>query len=187
MRSFVILLSAVFICTTMTMAEEQEGGFKPGSEPDGFKGIKWGAPRSSIQGLKFVNSIFSVDYYEREGDKLSIGRAKIKSISYLFWEDKLTGVVIDISGLSNYKFVMSTLIEKYGNPVVGSGEIAGTSIWFGQVTIITSMYMKERNLCELAFDSKESQKLSKKRRKEEKEREKQEYKKAIKKAAETAF
>ena len=53
-------------------------GFKPDSEPDGFRGIKWGQDISTVNGLVYVATDPShggEDYYIREGDELKMGAA----------------------------------------------------------------------------------------------------------------
>ena len=50
--------------------------FKPGSEPDGFRGIKWGQSAPTVEGLFYVAtkpSFGGIDYYIREGDELRMG------------------------------------------------------------------------------------------------------------------
>ena len=69
----------ILICCIVLVgssAYAKTGGFKPGSEPDGFRGIKWGQSAPTVEGLFYVAtkpSFGGIDYYIREGDELRMG------------------------------------------------------------------------------------------------------------------
>ncbi len=93
------------------------GNFKSGSEPDGFRGIKWGTDISTIQGMKDTGKGYSAHpdekYYTREGDKLETGGAKLKKIQYSFYKGKFFEVTIWIEEKNLQQF-RNIIKERFG-------------------------------------------------------------------------
>jgi len=65
--------------------------FKPGSEPDGFRGIKWRTEFSTafsnaekVKESKTIARYEPLKFYLIEGDDLKIGLAKLESIEHAF-------------------------------------------------------------------------------------------------------
>ncbi|MBW2038241.1 MAG: hypothetical protein JRI46_01370 [Deltaproteobacteria bacterium] len=92
--------------------------FKPGSEPKGFRGIKWGANISTLSGMEYLETEYTkegqVKWYLRQGDGLKIGDAEVESIEYGFWEGKLLAVTITTKGLHNFMKVKNAVFAKFG-------------------------------------------------------------------------
>ena len=91
--------------------------FKSGSEPDGFRGIKWGQDVLTVQGLEYVKtdpSYGGIQLYTRKGDELKIGGAQLESITYGFWKGKFCVVSIDVKGSVNYYGLKDTVFERFG-------------------------------------------------------------------------
>jgi len=92
--------------------------FKPGSEPDGFRGIKWWQKMSTVEGLVFYStdpSYGGVDLYTREGDELRIGGAELELILYGFWWlDWFCCVEIYTKGYTNWSGFKAVVFEKFG-------------------------------------------------------------------------
>ena len=102
---FVIVLSPV-----EGMAEDIEG----------FRGIRWGTNINSLAGFIYQGDSSKSDdtrSYKKTDDQLSIGAANIDSITYLFWRDRLSVVLISYTGLSNFSALKAALDEKYGSSV----------------------------------------------------------------------
>jgi len=84
-----------------------ERDFKPGSESDGFRGIKWGTDVSTLPDMIYDGSL-NVDYkggavckldcYRKKEDKLQIGEANVERILYVFHKNKFGEVLIEIKG-----------------------------------------------------------------------------------------
>ncbi|MEW5724267.1 MAG: hypothetical protein AB1896_14245 [Thermodesulfobacteriota bacterium] len=83
-------------------------------EPAGFRGVTWGSSSGEVGGLKLVVEDGETRYYEREGDKLRIGNATLRSISYGFFQDRFYGVVVKYDGEENYYRLFTTLLDTYG-------------------------------------------------------------------------
>ena len=115
MRSFkiVIVLSAILlVCVPFSFA----GDFKPDSEPDGLRGIKWGTNILNLSGMQYSHTAKygGVKYYLREGDELVIGRANLNKIEYRFWKGKLYSVEILTKGFANFEGLKEAVFENFG-------------------------------------------------------------------------
>jgi hypothetical protein len=105
------------------------GEFKPGSEPDGFGGIKWG---TNILTLK--NMVDSGDgFYRKRNDKLTIGNVKLYDIWYYFKNNKLYAVTIFFNN-QQYELLKKVCEEMYGKPEV---TISNSLNWNGDITLIS--------------------------------------------------
>lgn len=92
----------------------QINNFKPGSDPDGFRGIKWGTDIRTLCGMKYFRtdeSYGGIEVYIRENDELKIGDATLERIEYVFWRGKFCAVGIYTKG-----FVRNLLIFWISNP-----------------------------------------------------------------------
>ena len=128
--SFTLILNSVFAAA-----------FKAGSEPEGFRGFKWGSELSSINNMEYIETKpdpgfpeRSLELYRHGSDTLKIGEAKLDSITYEFLEKKLQIVSIIISGKKNLSLLKKELFKRYGKGI--SGEITGAELytWGGDNT-----------------------------------------------------
>jgi hypothetical protein len=105
--------------------------FKPGSEPDGFRGIKWGTDISSLKELEYIqpkdedikkkspnvgawmNSLTKDKYY-RIGDKLKIGEIELSSITYGSLKGKFYTVTIELKGHQSFDSMLNVCFKLYG-------------------------------------------------------------------------
>jgi hypothetical protein len=98
---------------------------KPRSEPDGFRGIKWGTEISTLKDLEKVKQDKSSDsdlvWYIRKGDTLAIGEAKFENIFYSFWMGNFESVWIDFEGEENFGALKKELFEQFGKPLRSEG------------------------------------------------------------------
>jgi len=137
---WLILICCVVLVGSLAYAEP--GDFKPGSEPDGFRGIKWGQDISTIEGLVLVVTDLShsgIDVYAREGDELKIGAAELDGIYYGFWQDKVCNVQIYINGDVNFERVKAVVFEKFGEGYQ-SNEYIEEYHWRGDETWMVLRY-----------------------------------------------
>jgi len=89
--------------------------YKPGSEPDGFRDIKWGTDISTLKDMVFVMAVEkNVKRYERKRDELKIGKAKLDYIQYEFRKGKFYLVEIGFQGVENFNRLKETMFETYG-------------------------------------------------------------------------
>lgn len=140
------------LVSSLGFGQELSGDFKPGTEPDGFRGIKWGQNISTVPGLKYVETYpdhGGIQEYTRKGDKLKIGGAKLKTIKYRFWRNKLYSVAILIEGSANWAGLRDAVFEKFGQGNQSNEYIERYS-WFGETTRMELKYseiLEEGYLC----------------------------------------
>jgi hypothetical protein len=112
--------------------------FKSGMEPDGFRGIKWGTPISTLEDMHAVWDGGDRKYYERRGDSLEIAGAKVRRIIYTFWQGQFSDVKIDIlkdytnpqNEFTNFKILREVCFDRFGGrrkALLGAEEYS----WFG--------------------------------------------------------
>jgi hypothetical protein len=163
---------------------------KSPSDPDGFRGIKWGTEITTLKDMEKVKEDKSSDgdlvWYTRKGDTLAIGKAKLENISYSFWVGNFESVWIDFEGDENFETLKKELFERFGK-VLESGELmkkmdreAGRDpgtirhteelyAWWGKDTEMTLSYSRDRHKGTLTINSK---KIGEERRAYEKQRKK---------------
>ena len=128
------------------------GGYKPGSEPDGFRGIKWGTDISALPNMKKVYASFArnhwdifrtcfkhftleerrpIIWYIKEGEKLKIGGAKLIQILYGFRKGKFYCVYIS-PDIHSWGALENAIFEKFGS---GSGGYFRHG-WNGNITLM---------------------------------------------------
>jgi len=101
---------------------DQPVNFKPGSEPDGFRGIKWGTHISTVNDMVQVWENGDRKFYARKGEELEIGGAKLHQIIYVFWQERLMEVRVSIlknydgsrDELVNFNIVKDICFEQFG-------------------------------------------------------------------------
>jgi hypothetical protein len=147
---------------------------KPRSEPDGFRGIKWGTEISALKDMEKIEQDKSSNpdliSYTRKGDTLAIGGAKLENIFYLFWMGNFASVSIDFKGDENFETLKKELLEQFGSTVrseeprkkrhkrVGiepskRGVTDSFYAWWGKNTNILLSYSKDRHMGTLDFSS----------------------------------
>jgi hypothetical protein len=91
--------------------------FAPGTEPDGFDGIKWGTDIATLDPWKNMELLTKVGlstYYKRKKADLTFGLAHLDEIIYEFWDGKFAGVVVRTTGYSNYIFLKEYCFKRFG-------------------------------------------------------------------------
>lgn len=89
--------------------------------PNGFHGIAWGAPLSGLAGMAVSDDSGQVKYYQRTGDPLVLGKAKLERLSYGFYNGKFYSVLIEFKGRENFEKAKTYLLSAYGETArVGS-------------------------------------------------------------------
>ena len=134
---FVVLMGAF----GFSQPADQPINFKPGSEPDGFRGIKWGTHISTVNDMVQVWENGDRKFYTRKGECLEIGGAKLHQIIYVFWQERLMEVRVSIlknydgsrDELVNFNIVKDICFEQFGErktPVLAREQYA----WMGEKT-----------------------------------------------------
>ncbi len=122
----------------------QSSAFKPGSEPDGFRGIKWGTDISTLKDMALVMIIDNeTKRYKRNGDVLRMGEVKLDYIGYEFWKGMLYLVDIGFEGAENWNNLRSRMFATFGKGQSQSEEKEQPSAryrWEGEKTTIIMIY-----------------------------------------------
>ena len=118
-------------------------GFKPGTEPDNFRGIKWGTNIHSLSEMKFVSEPQEgVKFYKRENDKLMVGDASLSNLWYVFYKDRFCSSSIDFQGWGNFDKIRQTAFSTYGE-----GEKLNESLeefrWVGPNVLVQLKYSEK--------------------------------------------
>ena len=160
-KRIVIIISCLLLIPFSLSAQDR---FKPGSEPNGFNSMRWGANISSFTDLEPSGSLpgetslrlLYPEYtrppepfpeaagksYVRESDILKFEGVSIDEISYTFKNDKFCCVFISGRGEETFQQLTDVLIAKYGeaqfdNP---SGSFFGGYCWKGNETEINLIF-----------------------------------------------
>lgn len=128
------------------------------NEPEGFRGIKWGAEiKNNAAEMTLIGEEYDKRYYTRRGDKLSIGGAKLTNISYIYWKGALFGVGLRTVGKINKIALIETFEAQFGRPkkTINSADSMEKYGWDGTVTMIGMKCEQSENVCETFLTSYE--------------------------------
>ncbi|MFA7328974.1 MAG: hypothetical protein WC081_05675 [Candidatus Ratteibacteria bacterium] len=134
MRKILFIVLAFLAVGSFAFADP--GEFKPGSEPDGFRGIKWETELSTLSGMKYLRTdptSGGIRQYTKKNDDLMIGGAKIESIEYGFWQGKFCSVFIRTKGPTNFTNLREATFEKFGEGFQDNKYIKNYG-WFPKIT-----------------------------------------------------
>lgn len=106
------------------------------NEPDGFRGIKWGTNISELSEMGIIEDHGEQKLYVRKNDKMQIGDADLEVIIYVFYKDRLYGVMVIYNSSLNFSKLKETLFQVYGsgrrpNPFMEKYN------WYGSSVLIT--------------------------------------------------
>jgi hypothetical protein len=137
-----VILFSLFLISRLAFGEWKQGYGKSGTEPDGFRGIKWGAKISTLSGMEHGGTSQmsgGIKYYIRKNDELKIGAAKLKLITYGFWQDKLCIVIVSTNDLVNWSALKDAVFQKFGEGCQ-ENEYIEKYAWYGEKTGMTLEY-----------------------------------------------
>ena len=143
-------------------------GYKPGSEPDGFRGIKWGTDIETLKGMKYLKtdpSFGGTKLYTRKNEDLHLGGAKLKNIGYDFWRGKFCSVQVITQGSTNWYGLKEAVFEKFGRGYQDN-EYIEDYVWVGDITLMSLKYNEISEKGMLFMHSKEIYKQQKAYKKE---------------------
>jgi hypothetical protein len=142
--------------------------FKPGSEPEGFRGIRWGTDISTLSGMEpyrtsEIGGTLPVDLWDLDrgaliekinlqiylkmGDELRIGGAELEKIEYGFWRGKFCEATVTTRGPENWVSLREAVFEEFGkgslsrfNPLSGGLEEFDWYFWVGKTSEMELIY-----------------------------------------------
>lgn len=114
-----------------------ESTFRSGSEPGGFRGIKWGTGVRKVSGLVHARtdpSFGGIELYTRKSDVMRLGGAQLDAVEYGFWQGRLSHVIIKSEGLANWINLKDASFARFGAGYKPS-EYSETYWWFGETAV----------------------------------------------------
>jgi hypothetical protein len=120
--SGLVIAGAVILLSAMTLLAQDkmftyDYSFKPGSEPDGFRGIKWQTDIATLDPLHTMEVIAIVGpfvYYKKNKEDLNLVTVKLDDIIYEFWNGKFSGVVIKVRGNNQFDILKEYVFARFG-------------------------------------------------------------------------
>lgn len=116
--------------------------FKPGSEPEGFNGVKWETNFSTMGGLKHYRtdpSHGAIKFYLKEGDVFKLGNGKALPVQYGFWKGRFYVGMATTESLPDWNALKETIFNKFGEgvkPFKNKEEY----LWVGKNAVIALRY-----------------------------------------------
>ena len=136
MRRQAMLLLMLFFC--IFLASCSNNSFKEGSEPDGFRNIKWGTNLRLLENMKHIGNRDDfgevIALYIRMDDELIVGGAALEKIEYSFWNNKFFEVSLGTGGYRKCAALKESAIERFGK---GKNEKNKIIEWIGDKSIAT--------------------------------------------------
>jgi hypothetical protein len=120
--SGVLTAAAVILLSAMTLLAQDKMftynySFKPGSEPDGFRGLKWQTDIATLDPLHTMEVISIVGpfiYYKKNKEDLHLVTVKLDDITYEFWNGKFSGVIIKVRGNNQFQILKEYVVARFG-------------------------------------------------------------------------
>jgi hypothetical protein len=160
--------------------DDQSFNFDANSEPDGFRGIKWGTDLSTIAGIrhertkdiggslpedlfdenqkKLKEEIF-VELYVRDSDELKVEGTPFLKIEYGFYNGKFCEVLMIAMGSDNWVTLRDTVLKKYGKVALTTHSKPGKQdeyslyIWAGKTSEMELLYTQSSESVEFWIGS----------------------------------
>jgi hypothetical protein len=91
--------------------------FKPGTEPEGFRGIKRGTDIATLDPLHTMEVIAIVGpftYYKKLQEDLHLVNVKLDDRIYEFWNGKFSGVIMKVKGERQFQILRDYCFARFG-------------------------------------------------------------------------
>jgi len=103
------------LCTVVLLACILFGcGSPAASEPESFRGIKWGAEAATVPGLSQIANEGNLILYEKNGDLLQMGEVKLDQVVYGFYKSRfyMGMIYFPSAGFSRIEGILTREIGK---------------------------------------------------------------------------
>ncbi len=116
------------------------GMFRAGSEPDGFRGIRWGTDIRDVSGMQLYpgERADRYDIYTRENGIEELAGIEVMDIYYGFWDNKFWEAVIVVQGRARFNALRDYVFRLYGE---GAG--VEPYFWNGDMTLMELGFIEE--------------------------------------------
>ena len=91
--------------------------FKPGSEPDGFRGLTWQTDIATLDPLhtmEVIEIMGPFTYYKKKKEDLQLVTVKLDDIIYEFWNGKFSGVIVKVRGENQFQVLKDYVFARFG-------------------------------------------------------------------------
>ena len=120
--SGLMIAGALILLSAMTLLAQDKMftynySFKPGSEPDGFRGIKWQTDSATLDPLhtmEVIEVMGPFTYYKKKQEDLHLVTVKLDDIIYEFWNGKFSGVIIKVRGDNQFQILKDYVFARFG-------------------------------------------------------------------------
>jgi len=122
------------------------------NEIKGFRGLKWDdPPTKEMVLLKRTN--FGLTLYELPNDPLSLGKAKLFRVVYMFFNNGLMKVEMGFDGRNNYDLLRERYRQKFGPENGGSegGSLCASCFWWRQEIYMQLWYFNKEGSSTLSL------------------------------------
>ncbi len=130
MRIATCCSTIVFLLLSNVCIAAPPGEFMPGSEPNGFRGLKWGTDLSKLPEMvpdPAWDAFKDYKAYTRTGDILEFDSVELTSIRYITWQGRFYKVVLKTEKVpEDYYSLINAIRERFGTEVRTQ-----TSEWLG--------------------------------------------------------
>ncbi len=130
--------------------------FKPGLEPQGFNGIKWGTDLSTLERMNRIKKISNgVGLYLKEGDMFKLGNGRLLPIQYGFWRGKFYIGMVTTESPNDWNALKEVVFQKYGEGAkpfrnkedyLWTGKIALVALRYDEITKEGIFYIKSESI-----------------------------------------
>jgi hypothetical protein len=108
----------VFLSLSGSCIAAPPGEFKPGSEPDGFRGIKWGSDLSKLPEMIPDAEWDDCKAYTRLRDNLEFDSVELTNIRYITWQGRFYKVVLKTEKVpEGYYALVNAIRVRFGTEV----------------------------------------------------------------------
>jgi hypothetical protein len=152
---------------TKEPAENERGHVHYLDYRNGFRGVKFGTPVSSFQGLELIRDTGATKIYRKTNDDLKIGEAQLEQIRYHFADDKFMGVSLFTKDESDGQALLVVFQLAYGNGIPQKPQPGGVGtshashahefLWKGKVANARLTFISENHETESWIGNNELQ------------------------------
>ena len=104
-----LCLATVLVCTFFGCCSPAA------SQPDDFRGIKWGAEVSSVSGLNQIADEGNLALYEKSGDLLQMDEVRLEQVVYGFYKNRFYMGMVYFPA-AGFKRIEEMLTRQLGQP-----------------------------------------------------------------------
>lgn len=88
----------------------------PAKKPDQFRGLRWGAQVSGVQGLRQADRDGDIIHYNRADEAKRLGDIPLRYVTYSFYKGRFYHADIGYEGEGAFQAIQRSLEAKYGPP-----------------------------------------------------------------------